>query len=145
METKDIDLIITLPGFTKALNSKLVRNKLTEVDLNITPRCFDIMKLLLDEGPINISEAGKKLSMSKAQMTQLIAKLIKQGMIEKTVKETDRRNNILHLTPFGKTTVQRHIQNFEKAATGIMASLSPKDRQELIRLLRRVQQIMANI
>ncbi len=145
IETKDIELLIMLPGLTKALNSKLTRKKISEVDLNITPRCFEIMKLLLEQGPMNISEVGKTLSMSKAQMTQLVAKLIKQRMIEKKIKETDRRNNILSLTKPGKTTVKRHIQNFEQAATEIMESLSERDRGELIELLHKVQVILAKI
>ncbi|MBN1367785.1 MAG: MarR family transcriptional regulator [Dehalococcoidales bacterium] len=145
METKDIELLITVPGFTKALNTRLYRSKLSEVDLNITPRCFDIMKLLLEEGSMNISEVCKRLSMSKAQMTQLVAKLIKQRMIEKKLKEADKRNNILYLTALGEKTVQRHIDNFEKAAMEIMASLTKKDRLELIKALRKVQVILAKI
>ncbi len=145
METKDVELLITVPGFNKALNARLARKKISEVDLNITPRCFDIMKLLHEQGPMNISDVGKMLSMSKAQMTQLVAKLKSQGVIEKKVKETDRRNNILSLTTFGKTTVKRHIQNFEQAASEIMDSLSKQDRDELVELMRKVQIILTKI
>jgi DNA-binding MarR family transcriptional regulator len=137
-----IDLLKTMSIINKILYLKLGKNQLDKADVDITPRCFDIMRLLFEEGPMNISAIGKKLLISKAQMTQLVARLVKQRVVVKQINENDKRNYVLNLSKLGEKTVDTHLKSWEFASKEIFEGLSKKESQEILRLLHKVQKVL---
>jgi MarR family transcriptional regulator, 2-MHQ and catechol-resistance regulon repressor len=140
MKTGAIDLLKTMSIINKILYLKL--GQLDKADVDITPRCFDIMRLLFEEGPMNISAIGKKLLISKAQMTQLVARLVRQHVVVKQINKDDKRNYVINLNKLGEKTVETHLKSWELASHEIFISLSKKENEEILRLLHKIQKIL---
>jgi DNA-binding MarR family transcriptional regulator len=52
---------------------------------------YQILGILINSEPLPISEVGKKLQISKPNMTPLIDKLVKDGFVNRSRSEKDRR------------------------------------------------------
>ncbi|SQC01138.1 MarR family winged helix-turn-helix transcriptional regulator [Clostridium tetanomorphum] len=68
-----------------------------------------VLGVLYEEESLPISEIGKKLEISKPQMTVIIDKLIKQDLVERIPDKKDRRVININLTTKGKNIYTKCI------------------------------------
>lgn len=61
-----------------------------------------VMGTLYEEGSLPISEIGKKVYISKPQMTSIIDKLLKADFVERVYDEEDRRVININITEKGR-------------------------------------------
>lgn len=107
-----------------------------DFQIELTPQQFDILFFLEHEGKHRIAEIGEKLEISKAQMTQVIDKLVKRGLIYREASLTDRRVINISLSSNGKDIVISH----QEKLLGIMRqSLSGLSDSELLALSKTLQ------
>jgi len=126
------------------LISRSIRRKLAAVnlELNITPLHFEIMRLLEDEGTLHVSEIGEKLQIAKAQMTKLIDKLVILNFVERTADITDRRTLNITLTDQGFTLLRETKNRIMNAVQEIVSSLSDEDLENLSLSLRTLRDML---
>lgn len=101
------DILDTLTENLFELNP-LVHKRLLKFD-----RCPDkailpinqmmVLGVLYEEESLSISEIGKKIYISKPQMTSIIDKLIKEGFVERVNDKADRRVININITEKGRT------------------------------------------
>lgn len=63
---------------------------------------YQVLGILIDVGPLPISEVGKMLYISKPNMTSLIDKLVKEGNVKRSRSSEDRRIVNVELTDEGR-------------------------------------------
>ena len=90
-----------------------------------------IMKILQESGPLSSSEIVAMTSISKAQMTQSIKKLVGMGLIEKQVDASDHRKFNLRLTPKGQATIQSMDEMMVNLLQRRFSSLSEEELEKL--------------
>jgi DNA-binding MarR family transcriptional regulator len=144
MNNSDSELLKMFPIFNKLLYLNIGQVKYSKVDVEITPRCFDVMRVIYEEGPINMSAVGAQLLISRAQMTQLVARLIKQKMIVKMFNKDDKRFVYLNLTKDGKKCIEEHIKMWEEGCRKILSSLSQEDYEEIVDALQKLKLLLDN-
>ena len=133
------DLLSISPLISRSIRRKLIRTPAVNLELNITPLHFEIMRLLEDEGTLHVSEIGEKLQIAKAQMTKLIDKLVVSNFVERTADVTDRRTLNITLTDQGFTLLRESKNQIMNAVQEIVSSLSDEDLENLslsLRILR---------
>jgi MarR family transcriptional regulator, 2-MHQ and catechol-resistance regulon repressor len=100
---------------------------------------FAVLEALLHKGPLPVNEIGKKVLLTSGSITSAVDRLEDKGLVQRRAHNTDRRTKIVHLTKEGKkliTTVYAdHAADMERLAS---ASLTKKDRETLIRLLKQI-------
>jgi len=74
---------------------------------------------------------GEKLTISKPNLTPLVDKLIKDGLIERKENPDDRREIILSITKEGKDTLDEHKELMKKIVLEKLAFLDKDDLSEL--------------
>jgi MarR family 2-MHQ and catechol resistance regulon transcriptional repressor len=86
-----------------------------------------------------VNEIGKKVLLTSGSITSAVDRLEDKGLVERRAHNTDRRAKIVHLTKEGKKLITRvyadHAADMERLAA---ASLTKKDRETLIRLLKQI-------
>jgi MarR family transcriptional regulator, 2-MHQ and catechol-resistance regulon repressor len=97
-----------------------------------------IQTALMDIGPLQIGEIGEKVPLTSGSMTAAINRL-EEGRFVKRMRDTeDGRCYYVALTKSGQKVIgsayAKHEENLEKAAT----ALSPDERAELVRLLKKI-------
>ena len=82
------------------------------------------------------SEIGERLQIGKAQMTQLINRLVVLKVVERTMNESDRRTYNIHITADAAWLLEEHKRKVVMAVKEIMSSLSDQELENLSVSLR---------
>ena len=100
---------------------------------------FAVLEALLHKGPLPVNEIGRKVLLTSGSITSAVDRLEDKKLVERRAHNTDRRAKIVHLTKEGKKLITRvyadHAADMERLAA---ASLTKKDRETLIRLLKQI-------
>lgn len=80
---------------------------LREQDLSMTH--YSLLMRLYKIGPCGVSEAAALLGITKAAASQMVDRLVKQGLITRTEHEVDRRHTRLMLSAKGQKLTEQCI------------------------------------
>jgi DNA-binding MarR family transcriptional regulator len=79
---------------------KEVQRRFAERDMTL-PR-FDVLAALDRHGELNMGALSQALLVSNGNVTQLVQKLVRDGLVEMRKPPADRRSSIVRLTPEGQ-------------------------------------------
>ena len=98
---------------------------------------FDILANLYraPEHGVRLSDLSKQLMVSNGNVTQVMAPLMKEGLVERRPCADDARAAIARLTPFGRTTFETMASEHAAWVEEIFAPLSASEQQTLFSLL----------
>lgn len=116
-----------------------------EIQPAVTKQQFEILNTLDEEGTLQVAEIGKKLYIAKAQMTQLLDKLSKLGLIEKKPSSADRRAIDVSLSAHGRTVLVSDKEKIRQAVVDVLSKVSDDDLLELSASLQKVRDIVSRI
>ncbi len=102
---------------------------------------FDVLASLRRAGApykLTPTELAGTTMVTSGAVTKRVDRLVKQGLVERTVSETDGRGRVVALTREGKKVQERlhprHLANEER----LLGALSPAEREQLGRLLNKL-------
>jgi DNA-binding MarR family transcriptional regulator len=87
--------------------------------------------------PIKQVEISQYLIVSPSNMTKLIDKLEKNGLVKRTAQAADRRANLIAITPSGLSLVDAAWPGYQALMSEKMSSLTKEDRRALASILPR--------
>ena len=145
LEQVTVNLLSIPPVIHRIVRNKFIRTSLTDIGLDITPLHFEIIRLLMEEGIMHVAEIGHRLEIAKAQMTQLIEKLVDMGIVERQPDTDDRRVINIALTARGKSLLEEQKHTIEDAVREILSFLSDTELQELSDSLRKLWSILGKL
>lgn len=98
---------------------------------------FAVLEVLLHKGPQPVNVIGKKVLLTSGSITSAIDRLESRDLVHRTAHPGDGRARLVELTGKGKRLVEgafrRHARDMEET----MQVLTPGERAELIRLLKK--------
>ncbi len=97
-------------------------------DVGLTVSEFHCMMQLYLEKPCCVSKLTEILGIDATSTSKLLRALDKKKWITRSLDETDRRVEIIALTPLGAEVVQRVMQSADSAATALIEQLPPDRR-----------------
>ena len=139
------DLLSVPPLIFRGIRRKLLKTALVNIDVDISPLHFEIMKLLKEAGTLHIAEIGERLRIARAQMTHLIDKLVDLGIVERQIDTADRRMINIMLTGKGKTTIEEHDSSLRKAIRETLSCLTDKELAGLSDSLEKLRDILSRL
>ncbi len=142
LERVAADLTSIPPLIFRAVRKKITKITLAEMDAEITPNHFEIIRLLEEEGTLHPTEIGKRLQIAKAQMTKLVDKLVELGIVERKIDTADRRTHNITLTSQARVMLEKHKQKIVEAVREIMSNLSDEEIDNLSISLRKLQELL---
>lgn len=120
---------------TKAID-KVDRVSITETGLQLSE--FTILEVLLHKGPLPVNTIGEKVLLTSGSMTAAVNRLKKKGFVKRIQDPSDGRCFYVYLTKSGRKVIKlaygKHERNLEKIAE----VLTPEEREELVRLLKKI-------
>ena len=103
-----------------------------------TPPQFAALAKLYERGAVSQNSLGRMIAMDAATMQGVIGRLIDRGLVARAPDPHDRRRVRLSLTGSGRDAVQDAFDNALRVEQEILAPLNTRERQTLVRLLRRI-------
>jgi len=105
---------------------------------DLTTPQFGVLEALAHLGPMKMCEIGNKLLMSGANVTGVVDRLEKKGLVQRVLDAEDRRMFMIHLTNQGSKLIAKffpiHAEQIE-AFTGV---LNAKEKRLLTNLLKKL-------
>lgn len=117
-----------------------VRRRLrAEFDTTL-PR-FDLMAQLVraHDGMV-LGEVSKRMMVSPGNISVLVERLVEDGFISRTTSTTDRRVQIIALTPFGRTEFEKMAKAHAEWIADLFGELSPQAETLLLDDLAKLKQ-----
>lgn len=136
-------LWLRLLSCTTLLEQQL-RSRLRQ-HFGITLPQFDVLAELdrLDK-PQTMTELSRHLMVSNGNLTGVVDRLERDGLVERRPSQTDRRVLHLALTPSGRQRFQEVAQAHERWLVEAFRELPPADMAELARLLNKTKHLIRN-
>jgi MarR family 2-MHQ and catechol resistance regulon transcriptional repressor len=97
-----------------------------------------VLEVLLQKGPMTISEIGAKVLLANASMTAAVDRLEEKSLVIRRSSDSDRRIRMVELTKRGRALISdlyaRHARDIE-AVTNV---LTERERDQLRSLLKKL-------
>lgn len=133
------DLLSIPPLLFRSVRRRLFEATRAGVDLNITPLHFEIMFHLDRDGTMHIAEIGDRLQIARAQMTQLIDKLVDLKMVKRQIDENDRRIMNISLTRKGHIYIKEQTNSLDNVTREILSNLNANELEQISISLRKLR------
>jgi DNA-binding MarR family transcriptional regulator len=134
------DLFMFMPFFHR----KLIRSEHSD-GLNPVHPSNRILGMLSHCGALPTSEIGKKLFISKPNMTALVDKLIDEGKVQRIPDKDDRRIINIQITEKGRKAVKENIGFAKEIIKKNLSSLDNDDLGELYRSLEKIKKVFSKL
>ncbi|MCX7781452.1 MAG: MarR family transcriptional regulator [Negativicutes bacterium] len=99
---------------------------------------FAVLELLYHKGPQPLQEIGAKILITSGSITYVVNKLEKRGLVVRQASHNDRRVTYAVLSEAGRALMAeifpRHARNIAK----LLASLSAAEKEQGIRILKKL-------
>jgi len=115
---------------------KAVAKDIKRYSLNLTE--FGVLEFLYHKGEQPIQIIGKKVLLASSSITYVVDKLEQKELITRVACPKDRRVTYAQLTEKGRQLMDEIFPLHEEAMAEIFSSLSNKEKEEAIRLLKEV-------
>jgi DNA-binding MarR family transcriptional regulator len=109
-------------------------------DFNITLPRFDLMAQL-DKSPggMTLGELSQRMMVSNGNVTGLSERLVALGLLDRRQSRSDRRAQIVTLTPEGRRVFHAMARAHEGWVAEIFSGLDSEDNEALMRLLAKTK------
>lgn len=99
---------------------------------------FAVLEVLLHKGPQPVNIIGRKVLLTSGSITAAVDRLESRKLLRRTANQMDRRSRIVQLTDTGRRLIERAFQKHAADMEETMVVLRPRERVELVRLLKKV-------
>lgn len=102
---------------------------------------FDVLAALRRAGrPFELTptQLGEQMLVTSGAVTKRVDRLLAQGLVSRSIAETDARGRVVALTPAGRRLVDRLIAEHLANESALLADLGPTDARRLASLLERL-------
>ena len=114
-----------------------VSEKLMKWNLSV-PK-YGVLKRVYDHKELSISYLSGQIFRGNSNMTTLINRMERDGLIQCSNGQKDRRATMIRLTPKGLRLAPVVIKEYRAFQQQMMECLSTKERQVLIKLLKKIK------
>ncbi len=97
---------------------------------------MNVLMHLYYRGPREVMAFGELLQVSPAGASQMIERLVQQGLVRRCESPDDRRVRLVHLTERGRQAVDESIRARQQWVERLVGSLSEEQRQAIGQALR---------
>lgn len=104
----------------------------------LTPTQWAALVKIREAGGVSQNRLGRLTAMDAATMQGVVTRLVDRGLVERKPDPADRRRVVLRLSERGRATVDEVIEAARAVSAEILSPLSPREREAVVRLLRRL-------
>jgi MarR family 2-MHQ and catechol resistance regulon transcriptional repressor len=105
---------------------------------DLAPTQLGVLDALFHLGPMCQRDLGRKILRSPGNITTVIDNLERRNLVRRRRAEVDRRYIAIHLTPTGRSLIERFLPTHVRGITEAMGVLSREEQKELADLCRKL-------
>jgi DNA-binding MarR family transcriptional regulator len=113
--------------------------------MDLTYNQYKTLLTIADRGECSLGDLGRELEIAMSSASQMVDRLVGQGVVHRQQDRDNRRQVIIRLTPQGEALIQELrrgiLERFEK----ILNRLSERDQEILVEAFENIARIMEKI
>jgi MarR family transcriptional regulator, lower aerobic nicotinate degradation pathway regulator len=138
----EADLVELAFGLAGAVRREFHNQMSTEAwahDANLRRGCFGVLRAIAEsDEPVSQRDVAARTMIDPSDVVDLVDRLEAAHLLKRVRDPDDRRRYTLVLTPEGRRAIKRFGRVAEAVDEAVLEPLTPRQRNELRRLLRRV-------
>src|SRR6266699_5948308 len=99
---------------------------------------FRVLEVLLHKGPLPVNTIGPKVWLTPGSISVAVERLVKKGLVARKERSHDRRVRQVELTAKGRALITLGFRKHAAAMEDTVSALSTRERQTLLRLLKKL-------
>src|SRR5258708_2498029 len=109
-------------------------------ELKLTSAQLNVLIVLRDAGEagISLTDLGRRLIVTKANVTGLIDRLERDGLVQRD-NHADRRITLAKLTHDGAALLEEALPRHRELLAALLGDLTPAEKEQLIGLLTKIR------
>ncbi|MCO5117136.1 MAG: MarR family transcriptional regulator [Ottowia sp.] len=136
-QTLDDMLLYVMWQLQACAGSVVVR--LCEGEFGITRREWRVLAQLAAHEGVQSSELARHASLDRARTSRALTGLVAKGLVERTPREGDRREVLVHLTAQGRALHAALLPRVAQINRELLSALDEGEVRQLVRFLERLQ------
>jgi DNA-binding MarR family transcriptional regulator len=104
--------------------------------LALAPRHLTLLSLLLFDGPMTVNDLAGRLEVAATTVSLMVADLSRQGVVERTEDDADRRRRIVRIADPHRPAIEAWLTGSASAWRRALAPLAPRERRLVVDTLR---------
>lgn len=136
-QTLDDMLLYVMWQLQACAGSVVVR--LCEGEFGITRREWRVLAQLAAHEGVQSSELARHASLDRARTSRALTGLVAKGLVERTPREGDRREVLVHLTAQGRALHAALLPRVAQVNRELLSALDEGEVRQLVRFLERLQ------
>jgi DNA-binding MarR family transcriptional regulator len=102
------------------------------------PYHYRLLAALREFGSGSQAELGRHANLDRSDVVAALDELVDRGFVERSADPVDRRRNVISITQAGGAHFRKLDKILNTLQDELLSPLSPSQREQLIKLLRRV-------
>jgi MarR family transcriptional regulator, lower aerobic nicotinate degradation pathway regulator len=123
---------------TYARSHGLLNDGFAASDTGLRSYHYRLLAALEESGPIGQADLGRSTNIDRSDVVTWLGELERRGLIERTINPTNRRRNIVSITPAGRKQLRALDNVIDDIQERVLAPLSQNERRQLAKLLRKL-------
>jgi DNA-binding MarR family transcriptional regulator len=99
---------------------------------------YRLLASLEESGPTSQADLGRYASVDRSDVVTVLGELERLGLVQRTVDPSNRRRNIVSITPAGGKQLRALDEVIDDVQERVLAPLSDNERRQLTKLLRKL-------
>jgi DNA-binding MarR family transcriptional regulator len=105
---------------------------------------FSVLRVLQLSGDMTPSALADLTLRSTGGMTQIVDRLVRDGLVQRTPDPTDRRRVVVALTPKGRTLTTKAQRAYARERARVLGPLSERELEEVDVAVRRLLSLLSD-
>ncbi|MCX7852477.1 MAG: MarR family transcriptional regulator [Caldilineales bacterium] len=125
------------------LQHRQIARQIAAFDLTV-PQFYTLITLINLGGSATMGTLSRELNQVSATMTGIVDRLVREGLVERSRSDEDRRAVLVTLTPRGYEIVEKAWAQSLNALDRMLSQMSDSERELAVRLLDALMAQLAN-
>jgi MarR family transcriptional regulator, 2-MHQ and catechol-resistance regulon repressor len=130
------ELVYAITDIYKLLSKMMLKSAAKE---NLTIQQASVLRILAKKGPIQMNLLCQELSVTPPNITSLIDRLEKKGLVKRTEDKKDRRKTEIQLTTNGKELYETVTESYKGYIQESFSALTPEEQDRLSQILGKLK------
>lgn len=104
----------------------------------VTPMMYSVLSALAQTGPVDQTTLARAVAIDKTNMTDILERLRKRGLVRRRIAAKDRRVRLASLTPEGQALLDRIDAGAQRAHARTIEDLTPAEQALFLTLMGRI-------
>lgn len=134
------DILHLLTGRTPLNLNRFLSQNLKEAGISLTKEQWSVMAVLWKSDGCTQQTLADETYRDRAGVTRLLDNLEKDGYVERRPHKTDRRTNLIYLTPKGRAVEKEVVDVLDETVSAITKDISDEEINRLRQIFRQINQ-----